>query len=640
MTAIISPEIKKQFFDANGSPLSGGKLFVYTALTTDLAPSYTTSVGDVANTNPIILDSRGELGAMFLNTGDYKFVLKDSLDVVIFTQDGVSIRDISTEFDTLSSTVTGIEESLIAESSSEGVISGKSSANSTKAKYLVPVSTDNQVKVLATETDLKYFVEGAEVNLTLDAVVSGLSSPPITNNTAMINDASLADEPLTKTLGEYGTSIPYDTEGAEITSRDGTLQAFKIAGASTGYFIGRIDDTLKKIHKCERGCFFDSSNNEIERVAFSDNDVLTLMKLTYLYLKSDLTFIVSYNEPYVQTTEPTSPVDGDMWYNFTKWQRYASTVFVDAECTPIGLCIQDENDKTVGARPVEYYANRSSENTFELEYVSATKVRSKSRNNFISVNGVSLKFIDNSKVWDITSDLEAGQAESADTDFYCYIKENGDSLMSKHGPLDRKGSMRGLFHPYENYRYVGKISNNGTSNFNEDSIESDSVTSSSASGSSHAIGDVKASMLSLVNLQAELDVTWILADGQDVTGSDYAVLTGLTVVPDMTGRFLRGKGANNPDGDLALGAYTADKTAKNGLTGSVDSQGAHTHTINGNAGVGGDVNEPPRGNAATVSAAHSTNSSGAHTHTVTIGAGDNETAPDSITVNYFIKINR
>ena len=50
--ATISPEIKKQYFDDSGFPLSGGKLYVYEAGTTTLKTSYTTEAASTANANP------------------------------------------------------------------------------------------------------------------------------------------------------------------------------------------------------------------------------------------------------------------------------------------------------------------------------------------------------------------------------------------------------------------------------------------------------------------------------------------------------------------------------------------------------------------------------------------------------------
>lgn len=85
-----------QFFDDNGNPLSGGKVYTYTAGTTTPAATYTTSAGTVANTNPIILDAAGRTpNEIWLTIGTlYKFIVKTSTDVLVGTYDGIpSIND-------------------------------------------------------------------------------------------------------------------------------------------------------------------------------------------------------------------------------------------------------------------------------------------------------------------------------------------------------------------------------------------------------------------------------------------------------------------------------------------------------------------------------------------------------------------
>jgi hypothetical protein len=85
-----------QFFDDNGSPLVGGKLYSYAAGTTTLLTTYTTSAGTVANTNPIILDAGGRTpNEIWQATGILlKFVLYTSTNELIGTYDGIpSIND-------------------------------------------------------------------------------------------------------------------------------------------------------------------------------------------------------------------------------------------------------------------------------------------------------------------------------------------------------------------------------------------------------------------------------------------------------------------------------------------------------------------------------------------------------------------
>lgn len=80
-----------QFFDNNGNPLTGGKLYSYAAGTTTPQTTYTTSAGNVAHTNPIILDSAGRVpsGEIWLTFAAYKFVLNTSTDVLIATYDNI-----------------------------------------------------------------------------------------------------------------------------------------------------------------------------------------------------------------------------------------------------------------------------------------------------------------------------------------------------------------------------------------------------------------------------------------------------------------------------------------------------------------------------------------------------------------------
>ena len=88
--AILSPVPKLQFFDANGVPLSGGKLYSYAAGTTTPLTTYTSASGLVNNTNPVILDSRGE-ASVWLGDTSYKLKLTSATDVEIWTVDNIDV---------------------------------------------------------------------------------------------------------------------------------------------------------------------------------------------------------------------------------------------------------------------------------------------------------------------------------------------------------------------------------------------------------------------------------------------------------------------------------------------------------------------------------------------------------------------
>jgi hypothetical protein len=90
MTTYISPQPKLQFLDNNGVPLSGGKVYTYAAGTTTPLTTYTDYTGSTANSNPVILDSRGEC-SIWLGTSSYKFKLATSTDVEVWTVDNISV---------------------------------------------------------------------------------------------------------------------------------------------------------------------------------------------------------------------------------------------------------------------------------------------------------------------------------------------------------------------------------------------------------------------------------------------------------------------------------------------------------------------------------------------------------------------
>lgn len=89
MTSVLTPSPKQQFFDNNGNPLVGGKLYSFAAGTTTPLATYTNFANTVANPNPTILDSRGE-ALVWLSSAAYKLRLVDANNVEIWTVDNVN----------------------------------------------------------------------------------------------------------------------------------------------------------------------------------------------------------------------------------------------------------------------------------------------------------------------------------------------------------------------------------------------------------------------------------------------------------------------------------------------------------------------------------------------------------------------
>jgi hypothetical protein len=112
MAVNLSPVggVAAQFFTNTGAVLTGGKIYTYAAGTTTPQTAYTTSAGNVAWTNPIVLDAAGRVsgsGEIWITVGvTYKFVLKDSNDVLIGTYDNVS-AEVNTDASLVSYTPAG-----------------------------------------------------------------------------------------------------------------------------------------------------------------------------------------------------------------------------------------------------------------------------------------------------------------------------------------------------------------------------------------------------------------------------------------------------------------------------------------------------------------------------------------------------
>lgn len=95
MAVKLSPVfgVAAQLFNDNGDPLAGGKIYTYLAGTTTNAATYTTAAGNIAHSNPIVLDGAGRVpsGEIWLTEGtSYKFVVKDSADNLIGTYDNLT----------------------------------------------------------------------------------------------------------------------------------------------------------------------------------------------------------------------------------------------------------------------------------------------------------------------------------------------------------------------------------------------------------------------------------------------------------------------------------------------------------------------------------------------------------------------
>lgn len=226
MSVFLSPVggAGAQFFDNNGNPLTGGKLYTYAAGTTTPQATYTSAAGSVFHTNPIILDAAGRVpGSSEIWLADnqiYKFVLKDSNDVLLATWDQI----------------TGVNSNFVnytAETEVQTATAGQTVFTLTTMTYspgtgnlTVFVDGVNQYEgtsYLETDGTTVTFTAGlhvgALVKFTTAVQTTGNATdasvvtydPPFTNSATTTVEAKLAQYVSVKDFGAVGDGVTDDT---------------------------------------------------------------------------------------------------------------------------------------------------------------------------------------------------------------------------------------------------------------------------------------------------------------------------------------------------------------------------------------------------------------------------------------------
>lgn len=89
MAAVVPAVPRFQFESSTGTPLANGTVDVYLAGTTTRSNTWSDSAQTVLNTNPIVLNSRGEATIYLDPALTYKFVLKNAAGAEQWTQDNI-----------------------------------------------------------------------------------------------------------------------------------------------------------------------------------------------------------------------------------------------------------------------------------------------------------------------------------------------------------------------------------------------------------------------------------------------------------------------------------------------------------------------------------------------------------------------
>ena len=428
--------------------------------------------------------------------------------------------------------------SILANIQNTGINSGKTRSTSNQPAFIVPSGSGLTATISCASTALSVNIDGTDYTFSSDISITGLTAAASSSNTCLMNAplgtrVAASAQADTRLWGEdwHFYDLAIDNAGSEITTTGlGKYCAFKLVNSTpaTEYFIGRIDSSTS-IKDCMRGYFYDSSSNPVNRIVFSDNNTVTILRINWIFIKTDGTTdnyaSNVYATPTWSSTAPTGPSSGDRWFDITNrtWKKYNGSSWVANNAVLIGMVICDTTN-AIAARSFDFSRVFDPKNGIEIEYASASTLRSVGNNKSISVYGKDLFFGNKLITWDMTANLATSvdmytSSEQANTNYYFYLKDDGDPVISDIEPYPRK-DLHGFYHPHNPWRCVGVAFNGSGSDFSSDNTRLESISNPNV-------------ILQSVNLQATASTNtriWyaagISADSAAVTGST-ASTTGL-----------------------------------------------------------------------------------------------------------------
>lgn len=355
-----------------------------------------------------------------------------------------------------------VDPSLVT-SPPNSVISGAIRSTSEFPNYLQPAGAAGGaiVNILGAATTLTLDVNGSSAEITTDIAKTGLTVAPAANNTCQIFDLSLTGTPDSLFVTEFTVS----SMGSELTSKVGEFVAL-INNSTNEIFYGRIASTVR-LDNISRGFFFDSSLNPIVPDTLTNGNILQIMSLGFVFAEDDgVTIDVSYTNPVISGNEPGSPATGDYWYdlNLNIWRRFGGATFDEIDRTYIGAVAINTAD-CIGARPEYFTKAYRDNNTLDVSLETVDIVTSSKPGFVVSTDGQDKRIDFSFFKWDASTDFESGFSRTVSRNYWLYITEDGVPKISGHQPYSLQGFLRGDYHPYNSWRAVAKIFNNGSNEF-------------------------------------------------------------------------------------------------------------------------------------------------------------------------------
>lgn len=262
----LVPDIAQQYFDDNGELASGYQMFVYEAGTTTKATSYQTSAGTTPNTNPIILNARGELPyGIYVETGTYKLVFTTDTDTdpptsPVWTRDNLTPSNDVVQVGTVDEwTASNFTPTFIDADSFS--VTGDGTATFTVGRRVKITDSGGTDYGVVTASTFGGAITTVDVTLDAGSIDSGISVVEVgflQADNSSIPHIRTAEEGLTVTgdlsvsgsvsFGDLATrgDLPYvDANGdlaalsvgtaGQVLRSDGTDPTWSTAGSNTGY---------------------------------------------------------------------------------------------------------------------------------------------------------------------------------------------------------------------------------------------------------------------------------------------------------------------------------------------------------------------------------------------------------------------
>jgi len=280
MSGSLIPNGKQQYFDANGTPLAGGKVYYYIPYTTTAKNTWQDINLSILNTNPIILDAAGECIAW--GAGAYRQQVYDVNNNLIWDQYTYGISPTGSNFisqeEVQTATQGQTQFSLTTITYTPGINSLVVFVNG--SKQLV------NINYTETSSSVVTFASGLNVGDVVDFYASLPASaqntsnavtvsyyPPFTNGVATNVQAKLAQTVSVKDFGAKGDGTTDDTTAIQNALNLG--QPVYIPYTANGYLVSSTLNATANI-TCDG---FLLANTSFASTVISVNNALYTTKL-------------------------------------------------------------------------------------------------------------------------------------------------------------------------------------------------------------------------------------------------------------------------------------------------------------------------------------------------------------------------